>query len=177
MPVLDTPLLLSPDAPTLATRYDKAGDPFGVRPYHLEDRPALEDFYGDFEPIRAAQGLPPQGRARVTRWLDAVLGHGLHLVALRDDLLIGHALVVPVPDPGVGEYAVFLHQGERGRGVGIELSRAAIEAARDSGLQRLWLTVEPHNRAAIGAYERVGFRFRSAAILSPEAEMTLDLHP
>ena len=42
-------------------------------------------------------------------------------------------------------------------------------------MQRLWLSVEPHNRAAIRSYEKVGFRFLPGTIFSPEAEMEMEL--
>jgi RimJ/RimL family protein N-acetyltransferase len=175
MPATHTAVLLSPDVRPTSTRYDKTGEPFGVRPYHPSDRAALEEFYESFHPRRAAQGLPPLGRERVTRWLDSVLRHGIHLLAMRDEALVGHALLIPLPEAGVSEYAIFLHQAQRGRGVGTELSRAAVEAAQEAGLARLWLTVEPQNRAAMRAYEKVGFQFRRATLFSPEAEMTLEL--
>lgn len=164
-------LLPPPEDSAPAVRRDKRGVPFEVRAYRAADREALESFYDDFEPKRAAQGLPPRGAERVSRWLDSVLRHGVHLLAHRGGVLIGHAFLVPTDQPGTAEYAVFLQQAERGRGVGTELNRAAIEAARTAGLRRLWLTVEPHNRAAVRSYENAGFRFRPSTILSREAEM------
>jgi RimJ/RimL family protein N-acetyltransferase len=155
--------------------HDKHGVPFAVRPYQPWDREALASFYQAFAPKRTAQGLPPEGAARISRWLTAVLHHGIHLLAFRSEALIGHALLMPTDQPGTAEYAVFLHQDERGQGVGTELSRAAIEAARGAGLRRLWLTVEPQNRAAVRSYEKAGFRFRPGTILSPEAEMEMAL--
>ena len=160
---------------TLDVRHDRRGEPFSVRVFRAAEREELELFYDGFEPQRAAQGLPPTGRTRIARWLQTVLAGGVHLIARRGEVLIGHALVVPSDRPGVAEFAVFLHQGERGRGVGVELTRAAVDLARDAGFTRLWLTVEPANRAAVRAYERVGFRFRPATMYSHEAEMTLDL--
>lgn len=175
MPITSSALMEPPDGRPAVTRFDKTGRPFVVGPYHAGQRRDLESFYEHFEPLRAAQGLPPTGRDRVARWLDSVLPHGIHLIARRDERLIGHALVVPLDQPGVAEYAVFLHQDERGKGAGTELNRAAIEFARAAGLLRLWLSVEPHNRAAVRSYEKVGFRFRPATVFSSEAEMTLDL--
>lgn len=166
---------LDPPQELPLTLYDKRGEPFEVRTLRSGDPEALLHFYEAFEPKRAAQGLPPSGTERIRRWLDAVLPHGLHLLAQRDGELIGHALLMPTPREGVAEYAVFLGLQHRGRGVGTELNRAAIGRARGAGLRRLWLTVAPHNRPAIRSYEKVGFRFRPATLYSPEAEMELDL--
>ncbi len=59
---------------------DKEGRVFSVRPLRPDDRPALEEFYDGFDPKRAAQGLPPEGRPRIARWLDNILRAGTHLV-------------------------------------------------------------------------------------------------
>lgn len=165
------------DREPMLVRLDKAGEPFGVRPYRASDREALMQFYERFEPKRAAQGLPPLGAERVERWLNAVLPHGIHLVALRDDQLMGHALVVPMEQPGSSEYAVFVEQDQRGRGMGTELNRIAIDVARAAGIRRLWLSVEPRNRAAFRSYEKVGFRMIPHTAFSSEAEMQLNLQP
>lgn len=156
-------------------RRDKSGDAFWIRPFQHEDHPALIEFYERFEPKRCAQGLPPAGRDRVVRWLDSILASGVHLLAHREGPLIGHAFIAPLAAEQAGEYAVFLSAEERGRGVGTELNRAAMAHARAAGFRRLWLTVEPHNRAAIRSYEKVGFRFLPGTIFSLEAEMELDL--
>jgi L-amino acid N-acyltransferase YncA len=165
------------DREPMLTRVDKAGELFGVRPYRASDREALVQFYERFEPKRAAQGLPPLGAERVERWLNQVLPQGIHLVALRDGQLLGHALVVPMEQPGASEYAVFVRQDQRGRGMGTELNRIAIEVARAAGIRRLWLSVEPHNRAALRSYEKVGFRMIPHTAFSPEAEMQMELQP
>lgn len=154
---------------------DKAGAVYDVFPYDAAHRPALQRFYEDFEPKRAAQGLPPKDPERIARWLDSVLVQGIHLLTFRKGVLVGHALLVPTGEEGVSEYAVFLHRDERGRGLGTTLNRAAIEAARESGLKGLWLTVEPHNRAALRSYEKAGFTFVPGTIFSSEAEMRLTL--
>ena len=162
-------------------RRDKTGAEFRVRAFRSEDRTALEAFYVDFEPKRAAQGLPPLGRERIARWLDKILPAGIHLLVEMKDVpdqssLAGHALLIPTgQEPGVAEYAVFLHQNIRGRGIGTELNRISAEVARASGSHRLWLSVEPHNRAAIRSYEKVGYRFIPRTAFSPEAEMELVL--
>lgn len=165
----------APQQPSTVVGVDRAGAPFVIRPFDAADSATLEAFYVDFEPKRAAQGLPPEGLDRIRRWLDPVLAQGIHLVATRGPELIGHALLVPTAEPGTLEYAVFLRADERGRGVGTELNRASVQAARAAAASRLWLSVEPHNRAAIRSYENAGFRFRPGTIYSPEMEMDLVL--
>jgi RimJ/RimL family protein N-acetyltransferase len=154
---------------------DKGGRVFTVRALRADDRAALEDFYDAFDPKRAAQGLPPDGRPRVSRWLDQVLPNGTHLAVERDGRLIGHAMLIPTGRPGVNEYAIFLSREVRGQGVGTQVNRLSVELARSMDLRGLWLSVEPHNRPALRSYEKAGFRFVPGTVFSPEVEMEMAL--
>lgn len=152
-------------------RLDRDGTPFLIRDLRPEDRAVLTQFYHDFEPKRAAQGLPPAEPHRVTRWLDTILRTGMHKVVLRETTLVGHSFITPTRRPGIGEYAIFLREDQRGHGLGTELNRIAITSARDVGLNGLWLTVEPDNRAAIRSYQKAGFRFVPSTVMTIEPEM------
>lgn len=148
---------------------------FTVRAYRPEDRSSLERFYDTFEPKRAAQGLPPEGPARVGRWLDSVLATGTHLVVEAEGGLAGHAMLMPTGRDGVREYAIFLDHAVRGRGVGTRVNRLSAEVARTLDIRSLWLSVEPQNRPAVRSYQKAGFRFRPATLYSTELEMELAL--
>ena len=152
------------------------GTEFDVRPYEPRDRIALEAMYADFEPKRAAQGLPPEGEAALSRWLDRVLPSGEHLVVEIRNRIVGHVMLVPV-DAQTAELANFLHQSARDRGIGTALNRLARDVARRSGLRRVWLSVEPGNRAALRSYEKAGFRRRPGSLWAPEIEMEAQLEP
>lgn len=166
---------LDPAGALPSTLRDSSGAEFEVREYRTADRDALDAFYREFEPKRAAQGLPPKDPERIARWLDSILVQGRHILTLRGGELIGHALLVPTGEEGIFEYAIFLRSDLRGRGLGTEVNRAAIALARDAGLVGLWLTVEPHNRAALRSYEKAGFTLVPGTIFSSEAEMRLAL--
>lgn len=173
---VDTPVQSTDRRPPDAEgQLDRQGEPFEIRTLSPEDRTDLEAFYEAFEPKRAAQGLPPEGTERIRKWLAQLLSWGTHLAVTRNGELVGHALVVPTNREGVGEYAVFLRRDLRGRGIGTQMNRAIVEAARNAGYAGLWLTVTPGNRAAIRSYEKVGFTFVPSTVLSMEAEMELDL--
>jgi len=58
---------------------------------------------------------------------------------------------------GVGELAMLVERGWRGRGVGSALVAEAIERARTKGLHKLSLDVFAHNAAAIALYHKFGF--------------------
>lgn len=168
---------LHPDPLLPAVLADQEGRAFTVRPLHAGDRGALAAFYATFEPTRAAQGLPPEGPVRVARWLDRILPTGLHLAVEQDGALVGHAMLIPTDGDHADEYAIFLHQEVRGRGLGTAINRLAVELARAAGIRRLWLSVEPDNRAAIRSYEKAGWRYIPASLYSSELEMELLLDP
>ncbi|HEX2093119.1 MAG TPA: GNAT family N-acetyltransferase [Longimicrobiaceae bacterium] len=174
------PTVVTPSTPPLnhilpVTLHDREGIPFLVREMSPADREIVASFYESFEPKRAAQGLPPQGSYRIIRWLDNVLRGGTHLLVESDQGMVGHAFLAPTARPGVAEYAIFLDQGIRGRGVGTQVNRVAAQVARAQGMRGLWLSVELHNRAAVRSYEKAGFRFRPSTVYGPEAEMELPL--
>lgn len=159
------------DAVLLPTRrVDEKGGSFVVREYHPGDRGALETMYLGFEPKRAAQGLPPDGPDRIRRWLDSVLDAGLHLVVEVEGEVLGHAMLIPV-DGDTVELANFLHQSIRNRGIGTALNSLSVALARRDGYRRVWLCVEPSNRAAIRSYEKAGFLMVPGTLFQPELEM------
>lgn len=169
------PAVPAPGVAFPVTLRDREGRVFTVRPYTPNDREALDGFYQAFEPKRAAQGLPPEGPARIGRWLDGVLAGGTHLIVEVEGALAGHAMLMPTGKDGVREYAIFLDQSVRGRGVGTQVNRLSAEVARTLELDRLWLSVEPHNRPAVRSYQKAGYRFRPATMYTPELEMELNL--
>ncbi len=61
---------------------------------------------------------------------------------------------------GEAQFGIFIGDGaDRGKGYGTEATRLAIGYGFEVlGLRRIWLQVEPQNRRALSAYERVGFR-------------------
>ena len=152
----------------------KDGSPFVVRAMQPADRPALEAMYDAFEPKRAAQGLPPRHLADVRRWLDRVLASGRHLLVEVDGRIRGHVMLIPIDEHAV-ELANFLHQAVRDRGIGTTANAVALALARDAGRQRVWLSVEPSNRAAVRSYEKVGFRRLPGSLWNPEIEMEVAL--
>jgi diamine N-acetyltransferase len=156
-----------------AALIDREGRPFTVRRLHAGDRPALDAMYRSFEPKRCAQGLPPHENG-IARWLDRVLAGGDHLGVVVDGELLGHVMLLPIAEGRV-ELANFLHQGIRNRGIGTFINRIALDVARHAGMTRVWLCVEPFNRAAVRSYEKAGFRRLPGTLWAPEIEMEADL--
>ncbi|MEJ2677840.1 MAG: GNAT family N-acetyltransferase [Gemmatimonadota bacterium] len=157
------------------TLLDKRDHPFTIRRQTPEDVAGLESMYDAFEPKRIAQGLPPQDAVARRAWLAAILDQGIHAIVIVDDSLLGHGMLLPYN--GTVELANFLHQSIRNRGIGTALNRALVDLARAAGYDRLWLSVEPSNRAAIRSYQKVGFTRLPATIWAPEIEMEYRLGP
>lgn len=153
-----------------AALIDKEGRPYVVRRLRpVEDRLALEAMYLSFEPKRGAQGLPPH-EGGLGRWLNHILAGGHHMVVDIDRELLGHVMILPI-DGERGELANFLHQSIRSRGIGTTLNAIALQVAREVGLKRVWLCVEPFNRAAVRSYEKAGFRRLPGTLFASEIEM------
>ena len=132
----------------------------------------LIEMYNDFEPKRAAQGLPPVGRERIVAWLRHLQKSGHNLLALRNGHIIGHSMLCPM-DRQRAEFAIFLHQDFRTQGIGSGLTEVTLNYARLNGLRNVWLSVEVNNHCAVRVYRKKGFRV--SEIFGPEQEMALDL--
>jgi L-amino acid N-acyltransferase YncA len=59
---------------------------------------------------------------------------------------------------GVAEFSIYVDEAWRGRGVGVVLLAALIEAAEAVGLWKLLSRIFPENTASLGLCARLGFR-------------------
>lgn len=67
--------------------------------------------------------------------------------------------------------------GRRGEGIGERLMREAEAAARERGVERLWLEVLVQNEPAIRLYEKLGFeRVRELEVWSLDGELVFQEH-
>jgi len=154
---------------------DKEGVPFDVRTGCDDDLPGLCAMYDGFSPKGRFQGVPPVEQTACREWIGKLARCGLGFLALRGDRVIGHLVVIPDPGRMDGEYLIFVDQKERNRGVGTRLTGAALEKARELGLQSLWLTVGTYNFPAIALYRKFGFRFSDLDRFESERTMRLDI--
>jgi RimJ/RimL family protein N-acetyltransferase len=157
------------------TLTDNTGAPFTMRAFARADRAALDAMYDAFVPKRAAQGLPPRTREETKRWLDRILAEGTHMVVDVDGRVCGHVMLMPTDDADTVELANFLHQGIRRRGIGTRANAVALDIAKGAGRRKVWLSVEPSNRAAVRSYEKVGFKRRPGSLWAPEVEMEVEV--
>ncbi|WP_049927771.1 GNAT family N-acetyltransferase [Halopiger goleimassiliensis] len=179
---------------------DDPSGPFPAPPTTFEDREgrtitieALEEFadealedvvamYVQFDPEDRAQGIPPTGEERIRDWLEAIGESSVNVVARHDGDVIGHAMLVPdTEDPSAIEHrsdvewelAIFVLQAYQRAGIGTQLLEGLLGHAAESGIERVWLTVERWNNPAIALYERVGFE--ATGTESFEQEMAIRL--
>ncbi len=147
------------------------------------DVEALVEMYTAFDPEDRAQGIPPSGEKRIRDWLDTLLAGGVNVAVWHADDLVGHATLVPEatdPDPAEfaeveWELAIFVLREYQGAGIGTELLEHLLGYATERGIERVWLTVERWNTAAISVYESVGFEICGSE--SFEQEMAIVLEP
>lgn len=123
---------------------------------HLAD---LIDMYEAFVPKSVSQGLPPSDVETRHNWVRGLMNRGINFAVWVDDKIVGHSSLICDLDKKDGEYIIFVVTPFRKRGLGSELTKMAVERARDTGLKTLWLTVESYNFRAIRLYQKVGFEF------------------
>ncbi|WP_224333558.1 GNAT family N-acetyltransferase [Haloprofundus halobius] len=169
---------------------DEPAGPFDAPPIEFEDRegrsievraydPAgdeyerLVEMYAEFDPADRAQGIPPGREERIRSWLDTILGSDcLNVVAWCGDEAAGHATLVP--DEDAYELAIFVLQTYQRAGIGTHLIEALLGHGQASDVEKVWLTVERWNRAAVALYKKIGFETSNAE--SFELEMALRLN-
>lgn len=87
-------------------------------------------------------------------------GEMAHLVAVAEGRVVGSLSIRRDPHPvtrHVATLGMFVIARWRGRGVGTALMEEALRWARGAGVDRVELTVYPHNDAAIALYRKFGF--------------------
>ncbi|HEX6331049.1 MAG TPA: GNAT family N-acetyltransferase [Actinomycetota bacterium] len=83
-----------------------------------------------------------------------------HLLALDGDRVVGSLSIRRDDHPAVhhvATFGMFVVASHRSHGIGSALVEAALDWARRFGVERIELTVYPHNEAAITLYRKFGF--------------------
>ncbi len=153
---------------------DRDGREITIEAYDGSDEQteALVEMYLDFDPADRAQGIPPGRESRIRDWLDTITSGDCHnVVGWDDDEAIGHATLVP--DDDAYELAIFVLQSHQRAGIGTRLLRALLGYGASQGVEKVWLTVERWNRAAVSLYKKIGFETSDAE--SFELEMGIRL--
>jgi len=84
------------------------------------------------------------------------------LVAKSGEKIVGWAALIPVSSrcvyDGVAEVSLYVRDSFRGRGIGTELLKAAIEESQRAGIWTLQSGTFPENAASIAIQKACGFR-------------------
>ena len=154
---------------------DRKSCSFGVRKYQSDEYALLVEMYDNFIPKAMFQGMPPLEKEACRKWIHMLIDAGENFLAWHGFEVVGHVVVLPDLSIGDGEILIFVTQPYRGRGVGSELARMAIERGKGLGLKTIWLTVEAYNFRATRLYTKFGFKFSEADSGESERMMVLRL--
>ena len=105
---------------------------------------------------RVASGVGDYRRRFRRSWTD----RAAHLVALDDGRVVASLSIRRDDQPAtwhVATLGMFVVSSHRGRGIGTALMTEAVRWAREHAVERIELTVYPHNEPAIALYRRFGF--------------------
>jgi RimJ/RimL family protein N-acetyltransferase len=134
-----------------------------IRPARPRDAAAfLEAYRGVAAERRFIQTevVPHPARTYRRRFHSSYDQDAAHLLAFEGERLVGSLSIRRDDHPAtrhVATLGMFVVADRRGRGIGTALMEHALRWARDHGLERVELTVYPHNEAALALYRRFGF--------------------
>jgi GNAT superfamily N-acetyltransferase len=153
---------------------DREGREIEIRAYDgtEREREALVEMYVAFDPADRAQGIPPTEERRIRSWLEEILEIGHNVIAWNGADAAGHATLVPQGD--AYELAIFVLQAYQEAGIGTRLIKGLLGHGEDSGVERVWLTVERWNKPAVNLYRKIGFEPSDAEGFELEMSLRLD---
>lgn len=179
---------------------DGEGRDVEVRTADADDYEGMVAMYVDYHPEDRAQGIPPVREAEIREWVaDLLRVDCVNVLACHDGRVVGHATLVPdAVDPAASkvdtgsrgettdavargerephdeyELAIFVTRDYQGAGIGTELLEGLLGRGQEVGIERVWLTVERWNKAALSLYRSVGFVTSDAETF--ELEMAIRL--
>lgn len=139
------------------TMTDAEGRDIELRELTPENKEHLVEMYLAFSPEDRAQGIPPIDEKDTRKWLDIVIGDGnFNILAWHEGRVVGHAMLVGDGDEDY-ELAIFVLQAYQGAGIGTEVLRTVLGLGQQTGIDRVWLSVERWNSPAVNLYEKIGF--------------------
>jgi GNAT superfamily N-acetyltransferase len=142
---------------SIKTIKSQKGHLITIIPYEEGHFTSLIRMYDTYSPHGSVQGLPPINQATRHQWTQDMISNGTNLLALHEDMVIGHASLFSMPLDWA-EYFIFIHQDFQRQGIGTAITLYVIDWAHQEKLSTLWLNVERKNFVAISLYRKVGFK-------------------
>jgi len=141
-----------------------------------DDKDALYDFFNLVPPDEILYLRDDvHNRAVMEKWAQKLdYSRILPLVALKDGMIVGEIILYRRPfgwKRHLGDIRLFVHKDFRKVGLGSLMIEEVVDIAFDLGLKKLLAEVPAHNRAAMNACRRAGFR-RAAVI----PDLVMDSH-
>jgi putative acetyltransferase len=133
-----------------------------IRPIRKNDLPALHEIVNMPEVAELLGPIPPLTYEKFEKWHGRFIEEPRHiaLVAEVEKKVVG--LVTLSIDEEIYRYdswlSIYVHESFWHKGVGTQLIKAVIDAARDIGLKRISLVVYAGNKAAIDMYKKIGLK-------------------
>src|SRR5947209_14016451 len=130
-----------------------------IVPIVTEDWPAVREIY--LQGIRTGNATFEQDAPEWEKWNASHLP-SCRLVARSADVILGWGALSPVSSrcvyAGVADLSIYVAEQVRGRGIGLKLLNALIEASEQAGIWTLQAGIFPENVASIELHKRCGFR-------------------
>jgi len=137
-----------------------SGTPVSIEPMTAADWPAVRSIFE--EGIATGNATFEKSPPEWEQW-DAGHFAKCRLAAHSGGGVVGWAALSPVSGrcvyAGVAEASVYIAASARGKGIGLALLRALIEASEREGIWTIQAGVFPENTASIEMNKRAGFRF------------------
>lgn len=130
-----------------------------IRELQAADYPAVEAIY-----LQGIETGDATFETRVKNWTswDQNTAQAGRLVAIDDDKILGWACLSDVTSRcvyrGVAETSVYIDASARGRGLGLILLNALVEASEKAGYWTLQARIFPENVASVAIHLRAGFK-------------------
>jgi acetyltransferase len=146
----------------------KTGKEIYIRPLRPSDEPLIDELFKSLSPqsiffrfLRYWTSVPPEIIAYFTK-IDCELNVAMVALEKRqsEEQLLGLCGILRKPGSGRAEFAVVVRDEWQGIGVGAELARASLPAAKDLGIRELWGIVSPENTIMIAMADKLGFTIR-----------------
>jgi RimJ/RimL family protein N-acetyltransferase len=130
-----------------------------LRKFEPADFEKLLRLYIHFEPKKCYRGLPPMTASGIERWLRRLCGDDrVQFVAEIGMRIVAHAVLQLSPNRTEADLLLFVHQDERGHGLGKRLLLGALQyGCKQLHLDRVLVKVYSANEAAQEELESIGF--------------------
>ena len=133
-----------------------------IRPIRKDDLPALHEIVNMPEVAEVLGPIPPLTYEKFEKWHGRFIEEPKHIALVAEVKKKVVGLVTLSIGEEIHRYdswlSIYVHRKIWHKGVGTQLMKSVIDAAKDIGLKRISLVVYAGNEAAIRMYKKIGFK-------------------